>query len=102
MRRNCPKKNKGYIGKRTIMTQTMVKINLLGKDYHINCPKGQSDQLRQAVEELEQRITDTQSKTILQSNENILIMTALNMAGDLLEQKATLDLLQTGKKRKIS
>lgn len=80
----------------------MVKIQLLGKEYTVNCPKGQSEQLRLVVEEVEKRIEDTQKKTMLQSNENILIMTALNMAGDLLEQKAQLDLIQTDKKRKLS
>lgn len=86
------------------MAQRMVKIKLLGKEYTVNCPPGQSEQLRHVVEEVEKRIEDTQKQTMLQSNENILIMTALNMASDLLEQKNQLDLLQTGsaKKRKIS
>ena len=84
------------------MTQRMVKISLLGKEYTVNCPPGQGEQLRHVVEEVEKRIEDTQKKTMLQTNENILIMTALNMASDLLEQKNQLDLLQTGKKRKVS
>jgi len=76
------------------MAQHMAKITLLGKEFTINCPPGQEDQLRQVVEELEKRISETQSKTMLQSNENILIMTAINMAHDLIEQKNQLDLLQ--------
>ena len=84
------------------MTQNITKIEILGKEYTVNCPPEQRQHLRQVVEELETRIQNTQKKTMLQSNENILAMTALNMATDLLEQKAQLDLIHTDKKRKTS
>lgn len=85
------------------MANRMVKIKLLGKEHTINCPEGQADKLHMVVEELEKRISDTQkSKSMLQSNENILIMTALNMAHDLIDLQAQLDLTQLDKKKNIS
>lgn len=84
------------------MAQNIVKINLLGKEYTVNCPPGQSEQLHLVITELEKRIANTQSKTMLQTNENVLVMTAINMAHDLLDQKAQLDLINIDKKHKIS
>lgn len=84
------------------MTQNIVKINLLGKEYTVNCPPGQAEQLQLVVKELEKRIADTQSKTMLQTNENVLVMTAINMAHDLLDQKAQLDLINIDKKHQVS
>jgi cell division protein ZapA len=84
------------------MTQKMTKIQILGKEYTVNCPPGQGEHLRQVAAELASRLADTQKKSMLQSNENILVMTALNMANDLLEQKNQLDLIHTDKKRKTS
>lgn len=76
------------------MTQDLVKIHLLGKEYCVNCPPGQKDQLYLIVQELEKRILATKKKTMLQSTENILLMTALNLTSDLLEKQAELDLLK--------
>lgn len=85
------------------MANRMVKIKLLGKEHTVNCPEGQADKLHMVVEELEKRINNTQkSKTMLQTNENILIMTALNMAHDLLDLQAQLDLNQIDNKKNIS
>lgn len=81
------------------MSQNLVKISLLGKQYSVNCPPGQKEQLYLVVDELEKRILSTQKKTMLQSNENILVMTALNLTCDLLEAKAELDLMNIGKEK---
>ncbi|MFT5162313.1 MAG: cell division protein ZapA [Alteromonadaceae bacterium] len=79
------------------MTQHMVTIKILGKEYTINCPKGQQEQLRRSAEALQERLLSTQKKTMLQSNQNILVMTALNMSHELLEAQALLDLIHTDK-----
>lgn len=84
------------------MSQNLVKISLLGKEYNVNCPPGQKEQLYLVIEELERRIAATKKKTMLQSNENILVMTALNLTSDLLELKATFDLLNSGKPKAAS
>lgn len=84
------------------MNQNLVKIWLLGKEYTVNCPPGQKEQLLYVADELEKRLIETKKKTMLQSMENTLLMTALNLTSDLIEQKAELDLMKTDKKRKIN
>lgn len=79
------------------MTQQVVTIKILGKEYAINCPKGQEEQLHRSAQALQDRIIQTQNKTLLQSNQNVLIMTALNMSHELLEAEALLDLINTDK-----
>ncbi len=81
------------------MTQQMVTITILGKEYTINCPKGQQPQLLRSAEELQNRILATQKKALLQNNQNILVMTALNLTHELLEAQALLDLTHTDKKQ---
>ena len=84
------------------MAQNIVKVKILGKEYSINCPPGEAGQLHLVIEELEKRISHTQSKTMLQTNENVLVMTAINMAHDLLEQKSQLDLISIDKSQNKS
>ena len=77
------------------MTQHMVTIKIFGKEYTINCPKGQEDQLRRSADALQDRLVNTQKKTMLLNNQNILIMTALNMSHELLEAQQKLGLVDT-------
>ncbi|WP_018691643.1 cell division protein ZapA [Algicola sagamiensis] len=75
------------------MTTKAVTISILGKTYKVNCPKEKQLELRDAVAELERRISETQQRSMLHGIEGVLIMTALNMSHELLEQQALLELL---------
>lgn len=68
-----------------------VSITLLDKQYSFRCPKGQEQELKQAAHALEDKLAQTKQNSLLQGNEDILLVTALNMCHELtmLQQKLT-------------
>ena len=82
------------------MSEQTQKIQLMGKKFAVKCPPEQRQLMHHAVHELERRLGETQQNARLQNDESVILMTALNMACDLLEQKAQLDLIQADRKRK--
>jgi cell division protein ZapA len=61
-------------------------IKLLGKDYRVACPPDQRESLQEAVELLAERLGEVAAKT-KGTGERLAVMTALNLAHELLSQK---------------
>lgn len=90
-----------------LMNQHTVTINVANRKLKIACPKGQETALLSAAQEVTDRLTITTSKnTSTNTPEQALLMTALNLANDLLtlqkthekeqkEAQSKIELLQT-------
>jgi cell division protein ZapA len=63
-----------------------ISVKLLGKEYKINCPKGQEADLLDAAFYLDQKMTEIRHHGRIYGLERIAIMTALNLAHELLTQ----------------
>lgn len=64
-----------------------VDILLLGKKYRIACPAGKESELELAALELSSRLSDVRDKASGNS-EHVTVMVALNLAYELLEERA--------------
>ena len=63
-----------------------MSVRLLGKEYKINCPKGQEPELVDAALHLDQKMSEIRSKGRIYGLERIAIMAALNLMHELLIQ----------------
>lgn len=63
-----------------------VTIQILNRDYQVNCPTGAEAELKQAAQYLSQKMVDIQSKTRQVGTERVAIMAALNIAHELISQ----------------
>ena len=61
-------------------------IKLLGKDYRVACPPEERESLQAAVELLDERMGEMATKS-KSTGERLAVMTALNLAHELLSQK---------------
>lgn len=61
-------------------------ITLLGREYSVACPPQEREALQAAVEYLDAQLRATGEKT-RSSGERLIVMTALNMAHELLTMK---------------
>ncbi|MDN5939323.1 MAG: cell division protein ZapA [Salinisphaera sp.] len=59
-------------------------MHILGRDYQVACPEGEREALLMSGEYLSRRMTAVQKKGKTLGMERIAVMTALNMARDLL------------------
>ncbi|MGL5032164.1 MAG: cell division protein ZapA [Aeromonas sp.] len=69
------------------MSTEAVEIVILGRPYKIACPLGQQDALRQAAEQLTDKLTDLRQRTKVSSNEQLAIMAALNFCHEFCLEK---------------
>ncbi|MEE1673697.1 MULTISPECIES: cell division protein ZapA [Agarivorans] len=69
------------------MTQG-VDIILLGKNYRVACPVGEEDKLRQAADELSQRLEALKQKSSVNSTEHLAIMVGLHLSYELHSEQA--------------
>ncbi len=77
-----------------------VDITLLGHDYHVACPSGQEGKLIEAAQLLDARMREIQQAGKLIGSEKIAIMSALNLAYDVLFSPASKSFdLQDAKRR---
>lgn len=67
-----------------------VVIHLLDKEYRIACPEGERDNLLNAARLLDAKMRETRDNNVI-GLERIAVMTALNMAHDLLLANQNLD-----------
>ncbi|GEA52414.1 hypothetical protein VIN01S_32180 [Vibrio inusitatus NBRC 102082] len=67
------------------MSNQAVEVEILGKITRVNCPAGKEDALRQAAQNLDQRIKDMAEKTKVANTEKLLTIAALNVCYELLE-----------------
>ena len=63
-----------------------VTVSILGKEYQVNCPKDDSTALKKAVEYLNKKMNETKQNSNAIGMDRIAIMTALNLADDLLRK----------------
>ncbi len=67
-------------------TTKSISVKLLGKEYKINCPKGQEPELLDAALHLDQKMSEIRNKGRIYGLERVAIMTALNLTHELLTQ----------------
>ena len=68
-----------------LMSQHTVTINVASRKLKVACPKGQETALLSAAQEVTDRLASTNKKnTATNTPEQALLMTALNLANDLL------------------
>lgn len=84
------------------MTQRTVEINVIDRKLKVACPIGQESALLCAAAELSERLTKASNSKSISSPEQALLMTALNLANDLLAAKQQLKTAQKENKQKIS
>jgi len=66
------------------MTQRTVEINVVDRKLKVACPIGQESSLLNAAAELSERLTTAHRSKSIATPEQALLMTALNLANDLL------------------
>jgi len=71
------------------MSGNVVDIKVLERSYRVMCPAGQEGALRDAAEQLDQRMKDTRETTKLTNMEQIAIMAALNLCHEWIQERAT-------------
>ena len=69
------------------MSTEAVEIVILGRPYKVSCPLGQQDALRQAAEQLTDKLIDLRQRSKVSSNEQLAIMAALNFCHELCLEK---------------
>lgn len=62
-------------------------ITLFGKQYKVRCPAGQETILKQTEDMLNQQILETKKNSGLTNREDIVMMTALNLCSQAVEQQ---------------
>lgn len=67
--------------------QTQLTVRILGRDYQVACPEGERESLLVSAEYLSKRMRAVQKKGKTLGMERIAVMTALNMARDLVDNE---------------
>jgi cell division protein ZapA len=84
------------------MPQRTVEIDVLDRKLKVACPIGQESALLNAAEELSQRLTQSSNSKSIATPEQALLMTALNLANELLTTRNKLKAEQDENKEKIA
>lgn len=84
------------------MTQRTVEINVLDRKLKVACPIGQESALLNAAAELSARLSAANSSKSIATPEQTLLMTALNLANDLMLANQQLKTEQDENKQKIA
>ena len=69
------------------MSIEAVEIVILGRPYKVSCPLGQQDALRQAADQLSDKLIELRQRSKVSSNEQLAIMAALNFCHELCLEK---------------
>ena len=64
-----------------------ITISLLGREFRVGCPEGEEKQLLASVDYLNRKMKEVRDTGKVVGNERIAIMTALNIAHEMLSQK---------------
>lgn len=67
------------------MDQDTLDVQLMGREYRVACPPGQRDSLLSAVAYVDAKMRELAEKSRGSSGERLAVMTALNLAHELLE-----------------
>ncbi|TPH18069.1 cell division protein ZapA [Litorilituus lipolyticus] len=84
------------------MSQRTVEINVLDRKLKVACPSGQETALLSAAEELSKRLSHSNNAKAITTPEQSLLMTALNLANDLLQAQQQLKVEQQENQEKIA
>lgn len=84
------------------MTQRTVEINVIDRKLKVACPIGQESALLGAAAELSERLSAANNNKSIATPEQALLMTALNLANDLLSANQKLKTEQEENKQKIA
>lgn len=71
----------------SVKAQNNVTVRILEHEYQVQCPENERESLLAAAEYLNQRMNAIRKKGKALGMERIAVMTALNMAAELLEGK---------------
>ncbi len=68
------------------MSETMVtvSVNILGRDYQVNCPTEEREALERAARHLDTQMREIRSTGKIVGSERIAVMAALNLSHELL------------------
>jgi len=69
------------------MEKPTVAVDILGKSFNINCPKGHEAELKEAAEYLNNQMRELRASGKAVGLEKIAIITALNIIHDLLSSR---------------
>lgn len=69
------------------MSKKSINVVILDKEYLVSCDPEETEPLRQAVEFLNQQMTELKTSGSVVGSERVAIMTALNLANELLIYK---------------
>ena len=83
------------------MSQRTVEINIVDRKLKIACPIGQETALLSAAQELSDRLIKAGTSKVISTPEQTLVMTALNLANDLLKAQQQLKIEQEDNQQKI-
>ncbi|MCG9680033.1 cell division protein ZapA [Vibrio sp. Isolate23] len=72
------------------MSNQAVEVEILGKLTLVNCPSGQEESLRNAAQNLDERLKDMAAKTKITNEVQLLTFVALNVCHEL-ESRDTVD-----------
>ena len=75
----------------SIHSEKAVSINILGKEYHVSCPAGEEQNLRQAAHTLNERMASIKASGKVVGLERIAVMAALNISHELQQRKNELN-----------
>ena len=78
-----------------------VSVSILGKEYRIACEPGEEDALVKAARFLDGRMRDIRTHGNVIGTDRIAVMTALNLAHELLSQKDLEDSAATTANKRI-
>jgi len=68
------------------MTETQpINISILDKDYKVACPPGEQSALLESAKFLDNKMREVRDTGNIMGSERIAVITALNMANDLLK-----------------
>lgn len=84
------------------MSQRTVEINIVDRKLKIACPIGQETALLSAAQELSDRLDKAGASKTIGTPEQTLLMTALNLANDLLKTQQQLKIEQQDNQQKIT
>ncbi|WP_231731488.1 cell division protein ZapA [Colwellia sp. TT2012] len=84
------------------MAQRTVEINIVERKLKVACPIGQESALLSAAQELTNRLSKAGASKTICTPEQKLLMTALNLANDLLKAQQQLKVEQQENQNKIA
>lgn len=65
------------------MTSQAVQVQILGRSIKVNCPAGQEAALKEAAQDLNQRVNDLSERTKVTNTEQLLTIASLNICYEL-------------------